>query len=84
MKTMKWTALTAMMCGCMSAGFAENGIDGLTHPASLDLIDLSGRRVLARQVSNGDYVRVGALPTGICVAVLATEQGRIQRKIVKR
>ncbi|MDR3261663.1 MAG: T9SS type A sorting domain-containing protein [Tannerella sp.] len=59
-------------------------ITGLTHPALLTIVDLSGRRVLSRRVANGEYIRIASLPSGIYIATVATEKGTIQSKISKK
>lgn len=59
-------------------------IDGFAHPAQVQLIDISGRLALSRQVANNEFISVNSLQTGVYVAVLLLGEGRKHIKIMKK
>ena len=58
-------------------------LNGLTEPARVILIDMSGKQYVNRQVGVGEIVQVGDLPKGLYIILIITSEGRIERKIIK-
>jgi hypothetical protein len=59
-------------------------VSGLICSAQLALVDISGRRIVSKQVVNGEYVPVNSIPQGLYILELTTDKGIIQRKIMKK
>lgn len=61
--------------------FQVRGVDGLVN---LNISDLSGRQVFAKQVSANEEVSVGSLPQGVYLVKITTAEGTIEKKLIKR
>jgi phosphate transport system substrate-binding protein len=59
-------------------------ITGLTHPHQMQLVDLSGRLILSRPVTEHEYVSAEFLSPGVYVVVLSEKQSSAYVKIIKR
>lgn len=59
-------------------------VSGLTHPAWLSLFDLSGRKVIYGQVTDGEYVRMASLPEGLYIVTLSDGTGTVRHKVMKK
>ena len=59
-------------------------ISGINGSATLKLIDVNGRVLFNRQVTNDEPVSVNSLPQGFYILKLSTTEGTVERKIIKR
>jgi phosphate transport system substrate-binding protein len=55
-------------------------VGGLARPAQLYLVDVSGRKLLSKQVSDGEFISVAHLPKGIYFV----RAGNLTAKVVKK
>lgn len=61
--------------------FQINGIEGL---ASLSILDISGKQVLAKQVTANENVSVSSLPQGVYIVRISTAEGSVEKKLIKK
>lgn len=59
-------------------------ISGLTGIASLKLIDINGKIILIKQVANNESVLVNNLIKGVYIIKIITDEGTVERKLVKK
>jgi hypothetical protein len=59
-------------------------ISGLSSPAKLVLLTVSGKRILSQPVQNEEYVSITAIPAGVYIVEIATGEKTVQRKIIKK
>ena len=64
----------------MSESFQISGIVGTS---TLSVLDLNGKTIFSKQVVENENISVGTLPKGVYIAKLITNNGTIERKIVK-
>lgn len=59
-------------------------IAGISGTANLQMLDLNGRVVLSRQVTNNESVSIGFLRQGLYILKLTTAEGAVEQKVIKR
>lgn len=59
-------------------------ISGFEDIASLRLTDISGKVILAKQVSDNEIISISSLPKGIYIVELITKKGVIKKKLLKK
>ena len=59
-------------------------ISGLTGVASLKLIDINGKIILIKQVTNNESVLVKNLLKGVYIVKIITDEETVERKLVKK
>jgi len=59
-------------------------ISGIEGNVTLKLVDINGRSVLTKQVTNNESVSVSTLPKGLYIIKLITDEGTVERKVVKK
>jgi hypothetical protein len=62
-------------------GFYVSGIEGT---AALKVLDISGKLILSRKITNRDYVPTGSFPEGIYIVKVSSDKETTERKIIKR
>ncbi len=65
----------------VSEGFS---VKGLAHSAQFSLIDVSGNKILSKQVVNDEYIFINTLQKGLYIVQLITDKGISQHKIIKK
>ena len=61
--------------------FQINGVEGLV---TLRLLDINGRLLLAKKVTDNESVSVSSLPKGLYIVKLITADGTLERKVIKK
>ncbi|MEI6754116.1 MAG: leucine-rich repeat protein [Paludibacter sp.] len=61
--------------------FQINGVEGLVM---LRLLDINGRLLLAKKVTDNESVSVCSLPKGLYIVKLITADGTLERKVIKK
>ncbi len=59
-------------------------ICGFEDNAALRLTDISGKVILAKQVSDNEIIPISSLPKGIYIVELITKKGIIEKKLLKK
>ena len=59
-------------------------ISGFEDNAALRLTDISGKVILAKQVSDNEIIPISSLPKGIYIVELITKKGIIEKKLLKK
>lgn len=59
-------------------------ISGFEDYGFLRLTDISGKLILAKQVSNNEIISIGSLAKGIYIVELITKKGVIEKKLLKK
>lgn len=59
-------------------------ISGFEDSAALRLTDISGKVILAKQVSDNEIIPISSLPKGIYIVELITKKGVIEKKLLKK
>ena len=62
-------------------GFYVNGIEGTFL---LTLFDINGRMLITEKVTDNKLISIGTLTKGIYVVKIITNEGTIERKLVKK
>ncbi len=58
-------------------------IDGVDGNATLELTDMSGKLLLEQKIQKSDFVSVGKLPKGVYFVKLITNEGVVEKKVIK-
>lgn len=59
-------------------------IIGLECKATLKLVDINGKEIITRQVTNNESVSIKNLPKGLYIVKLITQHGIIEKKILRK
>lgn len=59
-------------------------ISGFEDNAALRLTDISGKVILAKQVSDNEIISISSLSKGIYIVELITKKGVIEKKLLKK
>jgi archaellin len=63
-----------------SGNLQVKGLHGIAH---FTLIDMSGKVIIRKQLTNNEYVSINNLPKGLFIAKLINKQGIFEKKILK-
>jgi hypothetical protein len=58
-------------------------IDGLDGNATLRLTDMGGKLLIEQMIQKSDFVSVGKLPKGVYFVKLITNEGVVEKKVIK-
>lgn len=64
-----------------SESFCISGFDG---KATLMLTDISGVEILTKQITNNESISINNLPKGVYIIKLITNEGAVERKLIKK
>jgi hypothetical protein len=59
-------------------------ISGIVGTALMTMSDLNGKTILTKQVIGNENISVGTLPKGVYILKVITNEGTIERKVVKK
>jgi hypothetical protein len=59
-------------------------VNGLVEKALLKLIDISGKEIFAKQVTNNETISVFKLPKAVYIVKLITKETSVERKLIKK
>ena len=64
---------------------SENfSISGFEEYANIKLADISGKVVLAKQVTEYEIIPIGTLPKGVYIVEITTKMGVVKKKLLKK
>jgi len=59
-------------------------ITGVEGNVTLKLLDMNGRLLLTKQVTDNDQISVNSLPQGLYIVKLITANGTVEQKMMKK
>lgn len=59
-------------------------ISGFEECANIILTDISGKVVLAKQVTEYEIIPIGSLPKGVYIVEITTKMGVVKKKLLKK
>ncbi|MDR3705111.1 MAG: leucine-rich repeat domain-containing protein [Paludibacteraceae bacterium] len=63
-------------------GFNISGLNGVS--CVITIIDASGKTVLTKEITGNQYVAISELPQGLYIVKIKTDNGTIEKKIIKK
>ncbi|NDP22266.1 MAG: choice-of-anchor D domain-containing protein [Paludibacter sp.] len=68
---------------CPNPATNNFSIDGIEECATLKLIDMNGREILSKQILDKEKIMISSLPKGLYIVKIISENGVVERKMLK-